>query len=77
MDRFGEKVRALRSQRGLTLRDLASKLGYQTHSYLSEVESGKKMPTAELVLKIARTFDVTTDELLKDELDLSILAKSP
>ncbi len=76
MDRFGEKLRALRSHRGLTLRDLANKLGYQTHSYLSEVESGKKIPTAELVLKVARAFDVTTDELLKDELDLHILTRS-
>ncbi|HLA64234.1 MAG TPA: helix-turn-helix transcriptional regulator [Rhodothermales bacterium] len=71
MDRFGEKLRALRNRGGLTLADLASRLGYHTHSYLSEVESGKKAPTTELVVKVAREFGVTTDELLKDELDVN------
>ncbi len=72
MDRFCEKLRALRTSRRLTLADLAARLGYRTHSYLSEVESGKKAPTVELVLKAAREFGVTTDELLKDELELRL-----
>ena len=66
--RFGEKVRHLRVQKGLTLKELADALGYKTHAYLSELESGKKLPTAGLVLRVARFFNVTTDELLKDEL---------
>lgn len=70
MDRFGEKLRALRLRRGLTLDQLATALGYRTHSYLSEVESGKKRPTAELALKVSRYFGVTTDVLLKDEVEL-------
>jgi transcriptional regulator with XRE-family HTH domain len=55
----------------MTLQELASSLGYVTHSYLSELEAGKKTPTAELVLKLSRLFDVPTDQLLKDELELS------
>lgn len=70
MDRFGQKLRALRTQRNLTLADLATRLGYDSHSYLSEVESGKKTPSTELVLKVSRTFGVSTDELLKDELEV-------
>lgn len=66
--RFGEKLRRLRMQQGLTLKELAAVLGYKTHAYLSELESGRKLPTAGLVLRVARFFDVTTDELLKDEL---------
>jgi len=38
--------------------------------HISELESGKKKPTAELVLNAARLFCVSTDQLLKDELDL-------
>ena len=66
--RFGEKLRRLRLQRGLTLQELAVALGYKTHAYISELENGRKLPTAGLVLRTARFFAVTTDELLKDEL---------
>lgn len=70
MQRFGEKLRSLRTSKQLTLKELASALGLTAHGYLSEIESGKKKPTAEFVLKVARFFDVTTDKLLKDELDV-------
>jgi transcriptional regulator with XRE-family HTH domain len=74
--KFGEKLRTLRQAQQLSLRKLAETFGYQTHSYLNEVELGRKEPTVELVLKVARFFDVTTDELLKDEIELRITAKS-
>lgn len=70
MKKFGEKLRTLRIEHNLTLTQLAAALGYTTHSYLSEIEYGRKLPTAAFVLKVARYFDVTTDELLKDELNL-------
>jgi transcriptional regulator with XRE-family HTH domain len=70
MERFGEKLRALRLQRGMTLQELTAELGYAAHGYMSQLETGKKPPTAALVLKVARKFDVSTDVLLKDELEL-------
>ena len=70
MERFGEKVRQLRLQKGLTLKQLAQALGYASHGYLSAVESGKKRPTVDFVLSVAKLFGVTTDSLLRDELSL-------
>lgn len=70
MEKFGEKLRALRIRSGLTLKDLALALGLNAHGYISEIECGKKKPTAEFALKVAVFFDVTTDELLKDELEI-------
>ena len=70
MDKFGEKLRALRIRSGLTLKDLAIAFGLNAHGYISEIECGKKKPTAEFALKVAVFFDVTTDELLKDELEI-------
>lgn len=70
MGNFGSKLRTLRKHKGLSLWKLAEQFGYQTHSYLNEVELGRKEPTVELVLKAARFFEVTTDELLKDEIEL-------
>lgn len=54
----------------MTLKELASALGLTAHGYISEMEAGKKKPTTEFVLKVARYFKVTTDQLLKDELDV-------
>lgn len=70
MQRFGEKLRSLRTHKQMTLKELASALGLSAHGYLSEIEAGKKKPTADFVLKVARFFKVTTDQLLKDELDI-------
>lgn len=72
MQRFGPKLRALRIHHKMTLVELAQAMGLTAHGYISEIESGKKMPSAELVLNVARLFKVTTDELMKDELDLDV-----
>ncbi len=71
IQRFGEKLRVLRLRHDMTLQGLAHELGLTAHSYISELEAGKKVPTAELVLGVARLFEVTTDELMKDELELT------
>jgi transcriptional regulator with XRE-family HTH domain len=61
----------------MTLRDLTRALGYVGSGYISEVETGKRAPTAELVLKVARLFNVSADQLLKDELELDDTASAP
>ncbi len=70
MQRFGEKLHTLRTQRGMTLKELAQALGYTAHGHISELEAGKKMPTVQFVINVARLFGVTTDQLLNDELEL-------
>lgn len=70
MKRFGEKLRTLRQRHGLTLRELASILGMGAHSHLANLETGKNMPTAELIVKIADYFGVSLDQLMRDEVDL-------
>lgn len=68
--RFGEKLKALRTKRDMTLQELAAALGHSAHGYISELEAGKKQPTVPLVLRVAELFDVTTDELLRDDIEL-------
>lgn len=77
MQRFGEKLHNLRTQHAMTLQELAFALGLRAHGYISELEAGKKIPTVEVVVKAARLFGVTTDELLKDELELALGELSP
>lgn len=72
MKRFGEKLRTLRISHNMTLIELAERLGYRTHSYTNEIELGNKIPTVPFVLKVADLFNVTTDQLLRDELEINI-----
>ncbi len=72
IQRFGAKLQTLRTQRGLTLQETASLLELSAHSHIIAIESGQKLPSLELALAIARLFNVTTDQLLKDELELEI-----
>ena len=69
MRRFGEKLRALRKKRGLSYRKLASALGV-AHSHIAGIEAGAHKPSAELVLRIAKFFQVSTDQLMDDDLEL-------
>jgi transcriptional regulator with XRE-family HTH domain len=71
IQRFGEKLHTLRVSHGLTLKELAVQLGHIAHGYISELETGKKLPSVEFVLGVAYLFNVTTDQLLKDELELT------
>ncbi|MCG8348832.1 MAG: helix-turn-helix domain-containing protein, partial [Chloroflexales bacterium] len=72
MQHFGEKLRTLRKRRGMTIFAGAETLGYAptSNSYISEVETGKRTPKIEFVLKVAQFFDVTTAHLVRDDIDL-------
>jgi transcriptional regulator with XRE-family HTH domain len=70
MQRFGEKLRTLRKRRGMTLVELTRALGYANNGYLSLIENGKITPRVEFVVKVATLFQVPTDQLVRDELEL-------
>jgi transcriptional regulator with XRE-family HTH domain len=54
----------------LSVRGLAREFGFSSHSYISEIETGKKRPSMELVIKIADRFGVSVDQLVRDELEI-------
>ena len=70
MARFGEKLRSLRQQHGMTMRQLADVLEYKSHGYLGDLESGRRQPSLELALNIADFFEVPLEQLARDELEL-------
>lgn len=59
----GPRLRALRRERETTLTDLAAQTGISA-STLSRLESGDRRPTLELLLRLARAYGVTLDELV-------------
>ena len=76
MKRFGEKLRYLRNQRGISLRQLAAELGLSVHGHIAQIERSERKPTVDLIVKIARIFDVSPDRLMIDELELDDSAGS-
>jgi transcriptional regulator with XRE-family HTH domain len=69
MKRFGEKIKLLREERRMTTRQLGEALGVNG-SHVSNMEGGVKKPSVELLIALASYFGVTTDQLLRDELEV-------
>ena len=75
---FGNRVRNLRKQLGISQEQLGERLGV-TKSMVSSYETSMRMPSYAILVKIARIFHVTTDYLLGlDSADtLNIAGLSP
>lgn len=69
MKKFGEKLRTLREQRGLSLKQLGELLEV-SKTYVWEMEKGQKTPNIAMLIKISNVFGVSADKLIRDELDL-------
>jgi transcriptional regulator with XRE-family HTH domain len=65
--RFGERLRELRKGKGLTLRDLAAKVGVG-FTYLSRAENERLQygdyPSNALIYKLAKVLEADADELV-------------
>jgi transcriptional regulator with XRE-family HTH domain len=64
--RLGEKMRYLRQQHGWSQRDLTRQLQLARHSYISNLEAGRKAPSLQLVIRLAHVAAVSIDYLLRD-----------
>lgn len=76
---FGNTLKTLRLQNKFTQAELAKKLGL-TKSVISAYENGLRLPSYDVLIHIAKIFNVSTDYLLglehKREVDLSGLTPS-
>ncbi|MFG3492749.1 MULTISPECIES: helix-turn-helix domain-containing protein [unclassified Streptomyces] len=63
LDDIGPRLRRLRQDRGLTLEALAATTGISV-STLSRVESGRRRPTLDLLIPLARAHRVALDQLV-------------
>jgi transcriptional regulator with XRE-family HTH domain len=62
---FGERIRTLRTERGLTQERLAGKADLTT-GFVNNVENGNKTPSLTTILKLARALEVDASELLSN-----------
>jgi len=72
---FADKLIELRKKNGMTQEELAEQLNVSRQS-VSKWEGAQSVPDLDRVLKLSKLFGVTTDYLLKEELELPELAES-
>lgn len=63
-----ESVRRLRLAKGLTMKELASMVDV-TESQISQIETGKRNPGFETLLKLGEALECTVEELIRNEKD--------
>ena len=63
VDLVGPRLRAVRTQRGLRLTEVADRTGI-SKSTLSRLETGQRRPTLELLLPLAHLYRVPLDDLV-------------
>lgn len=70
---LSQNIRNLRKIRGLTQTDLGEKLGYR-HSTIAGYESGRTVPTGDILEKIAKALNVSIAELYSGETNNNVNA---
>src|SRR5437588_174328 len=63
---LGLKLKSLRQEQGAPLKAVAARSGLSI-SYLSEIEKGKKYPTPEKLIRLARALDISFDALVSQQ----------
>lgn len=71
MVEFGQKLRELRKQHNLTQKELASMIGVK-NSIISFYEVGDRIPSPEIIRKLAETLHVSADYLMGIEKNESV-----
>ena len=69
-DKLGKRISNLRSRKGLSQEELGEKLNL-SREYVSFVETNKRKPSVTVLVDIANTLGVSTDDLLVDSLEYS------
>lgn len=63
---FGTRLRTFRKEKGLTIEQLAERVGLSPN-YLGDIERGKKLPSMATFIRLVNELDISADELLKDQ----------
>lgn len=64
--KMSEKIKTYRKKKGMTLKVLAGKIGC-TDAYISQIETGKAMPSISILKRLAEALDTQIKDLLNDE----------
>ncbi len=60
---LGERIRELREIKDLSLREFGKKLGNLSAAFLSDIELGRRHPSAKVLTDMARVLGITVEDL--------------
>lgn len=60
---LGQRIAALRAELGLTQERLAWEAGFASKGYLSRIESGQRLPSVEVLERLAQRLNVEVRDL--------------
>ncbi len=63
---IGNRIQAVRKERGLTQTHLARRANFRRHSSIWRIEAGRHLPTLELLRSLAAALDCNVSDLLPD-----------
>lgn len=72
---LGRRIRSMRKRRGYTQQDLSEMID-KSPTYLSYIESGAKSLSLDTLVAIVNALRISTDEVLKDCLDNTIVVSN-
>jgi transcriptional regulator with XRE-family HTH domain len=78
--RLGEKLKLIREYKGWTLEqmaDVVGKTGQSRRTRVYEWENGIRQPDLLVLLEYARMIEISTDDLIDDEIDLCFETGDP
>jgi len=64
---LGTRIKELRTQKRLKQSELAEMVGLNSYVQIGRYEIGKAKPAADMLSKLARALDTTTDYLVNDD----------
>jgi putative transcriptional regulator len=57
------KIAEYRKKRNLTQPQLATVLGFKTYQSIQQLENGRRIPSVEVAIRIARALNATVEEI--------------
>jgi putative transcriptional regulator len=57
------KIAEYRKKRNLTQPQLATVLGFKTYQSIQQLENGRRIPSVEVAIRIARALNTTVEEI--------------
>ncbi len=63
-EKFANRLRTLRQNRGISTRSLATAIGLKSHGAIAQFEKGTSLPAIDTLVKLAEYFEVTLDYLV-------------
>lgn len=66
MNLHAEKIKNQRKKKGITIKELAKKIGY-TDAYISQIETGKVVPSIKVLKKIVDVLDLSFKEIIPSQ----------